>query len=451
MKDARGEDASGLNVRIEAYRSSAMLTAALAAESDITTPHGGGSPETPATFWAESGIASRNVVRRHGESTATVVAALVAQPDGPLDVATADGAWLRSSTPPDWDCGSQRVGVVDLFAGCGGLSYGVAEAIRAVGSSGCFIGVDLDPIAIATYQRNLASARGLVASVADVFDGTVGGRATSSERALAELAGETTFLLGGPPCQGHSAFNNRTRHSDERNALYLTMVRAAEILQPEYVVIENVPGALRDRSGVVQRSLESLARLGYEVDHQIADMSRIGVPQLRKRLVAVASRTGLTSIADVLSAHKQPVRDLRWAMGDLEDTPARPLDEPCASAPQTRRRIDVLFDQELWDLPNSHRPECHAHGDHSYRSIYGRLRWEQPAQTITTGFYSMCMGRNVHPSRRRTLTAHEAARIQFIPDAFDFSPVPKRTDLARLIGNAVPPKLGYVLALELLR
>src|SRR5204863_791570 len=119
------------------------------------------------------------------------------------------------------------------------------------------------------------------------------------------------------------------------------------------------------------------------------------------------------------------------------------LDEPCASAPQTRRRIDVLFDNDLWDLPNEHRPTCHASGKHSYRSIYGRLRWDQPAQTITTGFYSMCMGRNVHPARRRTITAHEAARLQGIPDWFSFSDVERRGELARLIGNAVPPKLGF--------
>lgn len=429
-----------------------MLATVLAAESAITPTRDGGSPRALEAFWAESGIACRRIVRRYGEPTETVLAPSVGHTDGPLDVAAAERAWLRSSTPTGWDRNAQRIGVVDLFAGCGGLSYGVAEALRAVGLGGRFVGVDLDPVAIAAYKENLPSAGGLVASVADVFDGAVGARPTSSERALADLAGETTFLLGGPPCQGHSAFNNRTRHSDERNALYLTMVRAAEILLPEYVVIENVPGALRDRRGVVQRSLDALTRLGYEVDHHIADMSRIGVPQLRRRLVAVASRTSFWPVADILGAHEQSVRDLRWAMGDLEDASGRGLrDEPCASAAQTKRRIDVLFDQGLWDLPNSYRPACHAHGDHSYRSIYGRLKWEQPAQTITTGFYSMCMGRYVHPSRRRTITAHEAARIQFIPDAFDFSMVPKRTDLARLIGNAVPPKLGYVLALELLR
>jgi len=314
------------------------------------------------------------------------------------------------------------------------------------------MGIDLDAVAIAAYQRSLPGGRGLVSDVSEVFDGRIGQRTTPSERAMLDLAGNPTFLLGGPPCQGHSAFNNRTRHSDERNALYFTMVRAAEVLQPQHVVIENVPGALRDRDGVVQRSLDDLERLGYSVDHCVIDMSLLGVSQLRKRLIVVASLGSRPDLRASLASHSVETRSLRWAIGDLEDHAAPGLfDEPCASAPQTRRRIDVLFEKDLYDLPDEYRPACHAGGGHSYRSIYGRLRWDQPAQTVTTGFYSMCMGRNVHPSQRRTITAHEAARIQSIPDAFDFSGTQKRTELARLIGNAVPPKLGYVVGLELLR
>jgi DNA (cytosine-5)-methyltransferase 1 len=78
------------------------------------------------------------------------------------------------------------------------------------------------------------------------------------------------------------------------------------------------------------------------------------------------------------------------------------------------------------------------------------LRWDEPAQTITSGFYSMCMGRYVHPSRQRTLTAHEAARLQFIPDSFSFEAAGTRSALAEMIGNAVPPKLSYVLVRALL-
>ena len=82
--------------------------------------------------------------------------------------------------------------------------------------------------------------------------------------------------------------------------------------------------------------------------------------------------------------------------------------------------------------------------------MYGRLHWEKTAQTLTTGFGSMGQGRYVHPLRRRTITPHEAARIQMIPDFFDFSKVDSRSALAKLIGNVVPPALGIALGVPLL-
>ena len=97
------------------------------------------------------------------------------------------------------------------------------------------------------------------------------------------------------------------------------------------------------------------------------------------------------------------------------------------------------------------RPDCHRLKEHSYKSVYGRMYWEQPAQTITSGFTSMGQGRFVHPKAKRTITPHEAARLQFIPDFFSFGDTIRRTSLAEIIGNAVPTKLTYVLALELLR
>lgn len=402
--------------------------------------------------------------RDYGCRSAPVMSALIQQPhlaasacpddrDGERlsqSIRRDDHMWLRAIGGPASE-GRRSVQIVDLFSGLGGLSLGIAEAAAAIGSTVSAVGVDADSAAAAAYQRNVPNARGLYSDVSDVLDGRLGGRTTPSEKAFQRLAQNTAVLLGGPPCQGHSAFNNRTRHSDDRNALYLTMVRAAEILEPEHVVIENVPGALRDRSSVVQRSVDALLGLGYEVSLGVVNMTDIGVPQLRRRLVVVASRAQAPDLDRIIETHQTPMRTVRWAIEDLADVePHDPVDAPAQSAPQTRERIDVLFEQDLWELPNKYRPKCHAGGDHSYQSIYGRLHWDQPAQTITTGFYSMCMGRYVHPARRRTLTAHEAARLQFLPDYVDFSGIAKRGDLARLVGNAVPVKLGYVLGLELL-
>ncbi len=114
-------------------------------------------------------------------------------------------------------------------------------------------------------------------------------------------------------------------------------------------------------------------------------------------------------------------------------------------------RIRFLFRHGRYDLPNHQRPPCHRGNNHTYKSVYGRLHWGKPAQTITSGFTCMGQGRFVHPSAKRTLTPHEAARLQFIPDFFSLGDHVGIAALAEMIGNAVPPKLTYVIALELVR
>lgn len=144
-------------------------------------------------------------------------------------------------------------------------------------------------------------------------------------------------------------------------------------------------------------------------------------------------------------------RTLRWACEDLRAVESQaPIDSWATSSPDNRERIQYLFDHELYDLPDAMRPPCHRDKKHSYRSVYGRLRWDEPAPTITSGFNSPGQGRFIHPDARRTLTPHEAARAQFIPDFFRWGDA-KREPLTQMIGNAVPPKLAYGVALELLR
>jgi DNA (cytosine-5)-methyltransferase 1 len=391
-------------------------------------------------------------VGREFESPMPVSGSKPPRARGEVARATAEKWLLRSVTPPAPESVRGSVSVVDLFAGCGGLSLGLQEACRALGLG--FIpalAVDTDDTALSVYADNFLGANCTRRDVAELFDGEVGRRLTSSERQVKKMVGSVDILAGGPPCQGHSDLNNRTRNNDLKNRLYMRMVRAAEVLDPEHLLIENVPGALRDRGRVVQHSIKQLTKLGYDVQVQVVDLKSIGVPQARRRLVVVASKDHALDLKAMIDCHQTTATNVRWAIGDLVRTRAGSLlDTPAVSAPQTRDRIRYLFERDLYELPNDQRPKCHANG-HSYVSIYGRLRWENASQTITTGFYSMCMGRYVHPALPRTLTAHEAARLQFFPDYFRFSRVAKRGELARLIGNAVPMKLGYVIGLELLR
>ena len=118
-----------------------------------------------------------------------------------------------------------------------------------------------------------------------------------------------------------------------------------------------------------------------------------------------------------------------------------------------QERIDWLFDNDAYELPNHIRPVCHQDG-HTYPSVYGRMSWEKPAPTLTTGYVSPGRGRFIHPRERRVLTPREAARLQGFPNWFNFMPYPdnpsKRGQLAKWVGDAVPSILGYVAGLSAL-
>lgn len=157
------------------------------------------------------------------------------------------------------------------------------------------------------------------------------------------------------------------------------------------------------------------------------------------------------ALGTVAASYSVAPRSMAWACEDL----ARESNDKCFSSPSTpsqwnQKRIDYLFDHDIYELPDSQRPDCHRLKKHSYKSVYGRLDWTSPVPTITSGFGSMGQGRFVHPSLRRTLTPHEAARLQFFPDFFRFEGI-GRAALQTMIGNAVPSRLSFVIALELLR
>ena len=166
----------------------------------------------------------------------------------------------------------------------------------------------------------------------------------------------------------------------------------------------------------------------------------------------VASMRRRVDLEDLVERYRRHTRSVRWAIGDLSGVAIESaIDGVPAQTPTMKRRIHYLFRHGLYDLPNHQRPLCHRIDNHTYKSVYGRLHWGRPAQTITSGFRCMGQGRFVHPKARRTLTSHEAARLQLIPDFFTLGDPEHPTILAEMIGNAVPPKLTYIVALELLR
>jgi DNA (cytosine-5)-methyltransferase 1 len=362
-----------------------------------------------------------------------------------------DAAWLRLSERPK-PASAIEVRFADLFAGCGAMSIGVIEACRALGRTACSMyAADMNAKALGVYNNNFAPRHSSSAPIEQALDSPIGSALSRTERSLKRRIGVVDLVVGGPPCQGNSDLNNHTRRRDPKNALYLRMARFAEVFEPANIIIENVRGVLHDENNVLEVAQEALERLGYTVEVIVLHGEDLGVPQRRRRVFLLASEKKLPPLRRELPLYRRATRTFAWACADLATVKSHPvLDSTGQPSPTSMRRIDYLFDNHQYDLPNSERPTCHRDKEHSYNSVYGRMKWTEAAPTITTGFGSMGQGRLVHPKQRRTITPHEAARLQFIPDFFTFGDS-NRAAIAEMIGNAVPPKMSYVAALHLLR
>ena len=362
---------------------------------------------------------------------------------------------------------------VDAFCGCGGLTLGAAQAAIATGHRlESVAAIDVDGDGLAVHKANFGTKHVLHANASSLVDWHVSGEGAASrfayepeilDSALAAEVGKIDIFLAGPPCQGHSNLNNKTRREDPRNLLYITAVALGVGLRAKSIVIENVPEVINDKSDVVNTAKALLKASGYEwIDSGILSADQLGGAQTRKRYFLLASRVGVAPggvhIKDVAKGLKQAPKPLAWAIGDLlhdvtKEIKTGIMDTTPAMSAENASRIRHLFEHDLHDLPNEERPDSHKNG-HTYPSVYGRLWWNKPSQTITTGFLTPGRGRHIHPLRPRVITPHEAARIQSFPDTFTFvvdaAVPPSRTALGKWIGDAVPALMGYAATLPLM-
>ena len=369
----------------------------------------------------------------------------------PIDIY--DLSWLAAKERPRVRTSAQEIRAVDLFCGCGGLTLGIREAARGLGCAfHSVFASDINKGVLAIYAKNFQPDIVDNSPIEKSVNGELGAELTTEEQVFCNKVGKIDVLVAGPPCQGHSNLNNHTRRDDPRNLLYLRAVRCAEILKPDTIIIENVPGVVHDKHGVLQRADEYLKEIGYAVSFGTVRMWKIGVAQTRQRLLLIASKVmDKLEIDEVIKRFSLPVRPMRWAIADLldkyDDTDV--FNSSSAHSETNQNRIHYLFEHDIYNLPNEQRPDCHRLKPHTYPAVYGRMHWDRPSPTITGGFYCCGRGRFVHPLRERTLTPHEAARIQYFPDFFDFGGL-NRAGLVQAIGNAVPARAGYVVAMPML-
>jgi DNA (cytosine-5)-methyltransferase 1 len=236
--------------------------------------------------------------------------------------------------------------------------------------------------------------------------------------------------------------------------LYLRMARFIEVVRPRFAIIENVPGVAHDRTGVVYAAAEALRQSGYAISTGVVLASDLGAAQARRRHFLLASRDPnvLPDVRRIYQDFSAPPRPVLDAVGDLDVEPELgAFGTSARHSAVNQARINFLFERNLYDLPDALRPDCHRLKRHSYQAVYGRMLPDRPAPTITAGFGSTGQGRFVHPLHPRTLTPHEAARVQGLPDWLRFSAEKGRRALQEMIGNAVPSRLAYAAAASLLR
>lgn len=393
--------------------------------------------------------ASRSIQMPNGQLCSSRFQVNSKAPDTEYGAEGYDSDWLRLQSRPRTRSGQVIVTVGDAFCGGGVFSLGIEEALRGLSYSPVHsFGIDFNKDAIDAFASSCPGSVAIHSDIREIADGNPGSATTPKEREFLErIGGSVDVLVGGPPCQGHSDLNNHTRRTDPKNELYFSMVRLAELLAPQFLIIENVPGVVHDRGAVVAVTESELARLGYHVSKARIDLCRIGVPQRRKRFVLVASRIGPMDLDAAVTLSETCPRPLSWAVEDLLDAydDKDPFNSSARHSPENLRRIGYLFAHDLYELPDAQRPPCHRDKSHSYNSVYGRMRWNEPAPTITGGFGSTGQGRFVHPRLPRTLTPHEACRLQFIPDYFRFPATVGRRSMQQIIGNAAPPRLGEMI------
>jgi len=320
---------------------------------------------------------------------------------------------------------------IDLYAGCGGMSEGLRQAgFRVVAA------VEIDPRAARTYRLNHPATHLLQQDI----------RTVSPEVLRRLLGGSELHLLAAcPPCQGFSSIRrlNRPRPVDDaRNGLILEFLRLVEALRPLTFMLENVPG-LADYE-LFHVVLERLQAIGYYTDRDVLDVSDYEVPQRRKRLVVVGSlRPGLT----VFRA-KFPRKTVRDCIGSLEsvDVTSDPLHKIFPRhGPRVQQRIALTPKDggSRTDLPPEYQLECHKRPRVGFKDVYGRLRWDDVASTITGGCLNPSKGRFLHPEENRNITAREAALLQTFPRDYKFPTDLPRAVIASQIGNALPPRFCY--------
>jgi DNA (cytosine-5)-methyltransferase 1 len=342
------------------------------------------------------------------------------------------------------EVGKMEIIGVDFFSGIGGASKGFQKAgINIVR------GLDNDSTCEVTYNKNCAPASFYLADVNKVDPKKVlpnNKKMSSSDRLV---------FVACAPCQPFSRSNKNKTVQDKRKRLILRFFDFVKELRPDAIFIENVPGFEQAEGGSFL-SLLGGQKLGYSISFKRINAKYYGIPQNRSRFIILASRHGKIEFPSYTHGKKL------LPFATVEDKIAKyPAIEPgknnseipnhvarSVSDLNILRLINTPLDGgSRTDWPENLWLDCHKGKHTGHSDVYGRMMWKKPSPTLTCKCNSISNGRFGHPTQNRAISLREAAALQTFPDDFIF--YGSQTDIARHIGNAVPPLLAEILGKQI--
>ena len=331
---------------------------------------------------------------------------------------------------------------IDLFCGVGGLSYGLKKAGIPV-----VAGIDTDASCKYAFEENI-NGTFIKKDIAKV-------KGKKLKKNFWNDKDTIKILVGCAPCQPFSSHSNKIKNKKRsiRWKLLNEFSRLIDETDPDIVSMENVPNLSNQK--IFKDFVTFLKGQDYFVTYSNIYCPDYGIPQKRLRLVLFASK--FLDIQFIPKTHTpENYVTLKKAIGHLEPIQSGTISEDDPLHRTTKlsninlKRIRASKPKGTWlDWERDLRLKCHKKkSGNSYKSVYGRMSWDEPSPTITTQFYNYGTGRFGHPEQDRAITIREAALLQTFPINYEFYQKEKDISLTKLgthIGNAVPPDLGYMI------
>jgi DNA (cytosine-5)-methyltransferase 1 len=331
---------------------------------------------------------------------------------------------------------------IDFFCSAGGMTEGFEKAGIDV-----IAGIDIDPYCKETYEKNHPNSKFILKDI----------KKLKTNYFLKEMNiqkyDDGLIMIGCSPCQHWTIINTEKGKSEPSKNLLLDFTRFVRYYKPGYIVIENVPGiGLKPEESGLKDFLNFLDNNNYKYDKDVMDMSKYGVPQKRIRFVLLATRNDnkiyLPNKVRKIKTLEDIIKRLPKIKAGGQDK-TKKLHRSQSLAEKNKKRLKLTpkngGTRMAWKDDPELQIEAYKGKDNIFRDVYGRMKWDKPASTITTRFNSISNGRFGHPTQNRAISLLEGALLQTFRRSYYFL---GKTDsiIAKHIGNAVPPIFAQKLA-----